>query len=167
VPDESSEAPAAPEEYVPETPEVPEESYTPEVPAAPETEYVPDYTDSTDYSDLNSAIVSSALQLVGVTDGLQCTEVVQLALAGAGVSDAQCLWPQEYQAVYGYYTDDPQPGNLIYYDQGGNGVDHIAIYIGDGMAVHGNFQTNGESHTVVASVEIAGTGVYQYIQVER
>ena len=91
-------------------------------------------------------------------------------MANAGVYDAYQLWPDEYAGYYGYYTDDPQPGNLIYYYNGGRGVDHIAIYIGNGLAVHGNYHTNGNydemGDTVIASVYVPG-GAPQYIQVCR
>ncbi len=123
----------------------------------------PVYTPTDSYSDLNAAIAANAQTLVGVTDGLQCTQVVQQALAMSGVSDAYQLWPDQYVGQYGYYTDTPTAGNLIYYDNGGRGVDHIAIYIGDGQAVHGNY--NGQ--TVIASVYDGGVGAPQYIQVQR
>lgn len=123
----------------------------------------PVYTPTDSYADLNAAIAANAQTLVGVTDGLQCTQVVQQALAMSGVSDAYQLWPDQYAGQYGYYTDTPTAGNLIYYDNGGRGVDHIAIYIGDGQAVHGNY--NGQ--TVIASVYDGGVGAPQYIQVQR
>ncbi|MCF0106919.1 MAG: C40 family peptidase [Holdemanella sp.] len=120
------------------------------------------------YADLNQRIANAAIELVGVTDGLYCTQVVQQALANAGVQDAYQLWPDQYCPTYGYYTDNPQPGNLIYYYNGGRGVDHIAIYIGDGMAVHGNYggEPGEMGDTVIASVIVNG-GPPQYIQVCR
>ena len=114
-------------------------------------------------SSLGDRISSSAQELVGVTDGLWCTQVVQQALANAGVSDAYQLWPDQYQGVYGYYTDSPLAGDLIYYNNGGRGVDHIAIYIGNGQAVHGNY--NGK--TVIADAYQNGMGNPQYIRVVR
>ncbi len=119
------------------------------------------------YSDLNARIADEALKLVGVTDGWQCTEVVQAALANAGVQDAASLWPREYEAMFGSATSNPQPGNLIYYNQGGDGLDHIAVYVGDGQAVHGNYITDGVSQTVIANAELPGCTDYTYIQVER
>lgn len=122
-------------------------------------------TTTTDTS-LNDRIAAAAQQLVGVTDGLQCTQVVQQALAAAGVSDAYQLWPDQYATQYGYYTDTPQAGNLIYYNNGGRGVDHIAIYIGNGLAVHGNY--NGR--TIIADANGGNSGCVgqaQYIQVNR
>lgn len=156
------ETPAEPTTPVePETPSTPETPTTPVEPTVPEAPTEPT-TPTNPYADLNARIAAAAQTLVGVTDGQWCTQVVQQALALAGVSDAYQLWPDEYAGMYGYYTNDPQPGNLIYYNNGGRGVDHIAIYIGNGLAVHGNY--NGR--TVIESVYIPG-GAPQFIQVCR
>ncbi|WP_289219921.1 CHAP domain-containing protein [Ileibacterium valens] len=145
-----------------EVPVVEETPVIEEVPVVEETPIVEEVVDPN--AALNESIRQAALGLVGTTDGMQCTEVAALALQQAGV-DAISLWPDEFAGAYGYYTDTPQAGNLVYYDNGGRGVDHIAVYIGDGQAVHGNYSINGDSYTVVASVEVSEGGVPQYIQV--
>ena len=172
---ETPEAPAAPVETpsVDTTTQAPEQNTTPapEAPAAPEQTPAPapapeeTVTPAPEQtaSSLGDRISSSAQELVGVTDGLWCTQVVQQALANAGVSDAYQLWPDQYQGVYGYYTDSPLAGDLIYYNNGGRGVDHIAVYIGNGQAVHGNY--NGK--TVIADAYQSGMGNPQYIRVVR
>ena len=181
-PTPAPEAPAAPVETpeqnptpAPETPAAPEQTPeqnptpAPEAPAAPEQTPAPAPEETVTpapeqtASSLGDRISSSAQELVGVTDGLWCTQVVQQALANAGVSDAYQLWPDQYQGVYGYYTDSPQAGDLIYYNNGGRGVDHIAVYIGNGQAVHGNY--NGK--TVIAGAYQNGMGNPQYIRVVR
>ena len=181
-PTPAPEAPAAPEQTpeqnptpAPEAPVAPEQTPeqnptpAPEAPAAPEQTPAPAPEETVTpapeqtASSLGDRISSSAQGLVGVTDGLWCTQVVQQALANAGVSDAYQLWPDQYQGVYGYYTDSPQAGDLIYYNNGGRGVDHIAVYIGNGQAVHGNY--NGK--TVIASAYQNGMGNPQYIRVVR
>ena len=154
-PTPAPEAPAAPEQ-------TPEQNPTP-APEAPAPEETVTPAPEQTASSLGDRISSSAQGLVGVTDGLWCTQVVQQALANAGVSDAYQLWPDQYQGVYGYYTDSPQAGDLIYYNNGGRGVDHIAVYIGNGQAVHGNY--NGK--TVIASAYQNGMGNPQYIRVVR
>ena len=179
---ETPEAPAAPVETpsVDTTTQAPEQNTTP-APAAPEQTPEQNPTPAPEQtpapapeetvtpapeqtaSSLGDRISSSAQELVGVTDGLWCTQVVQQALANAGVSDAYQLWPDQYQGVYGYYTDSPQAGDLIYYNNGGRGVDHIAVYIGNGQAVHGNY--NGK--TVIAGAYQNGMGNPQYIRVVR
>jgi len=181
-PTPAPEAPAAPEQTpeqnptpAPEAPAAPEQTPeqnptpAPEAPAAPEQTPAPAPEETVTpapeqtASSLGDRISSSAQGLVGVTDGLWCTQVVQQALANAGVSDAYQLWPDQYQGVYGYYTDSPQAGDLIYYNNGGRGVDHIAVYIGNGQAVHGNY--NGK--TVIADAYQSGMGNPQYIRVVR
>jgi len=164
---EQTETPA-PEQNVAPAPEqtetpAPEQNVTPapeqtETPA-PEQNVTPAPATST----LGQRIAAEAQKLVGVTDGLWCTQVVQQALANAGVSDAYQLWPDQYAGQYGYYTNDPQVGDLLYYNNGGRGVDHIAIYIGNGQAVHGNY----EGKTVIASAYLSTAASPQFIRVVR
>ena len=158
----------APEQTVTPAPEqtetpTPEQIVTPapeQTTPAPEVQ-APAETPAT--SSLGQRISAEAQKLVGVTDGLWCTQVVQQALANAGVSDAYQLWPDQYAGQYGYYTNDPQEGDLLYYNNGGRGVDHIAIYIGNGQAVHGNY----EGKTVIASAYLSTAASPQFIRVVR
>ena len=164
---EQTETPA-PEQTVTPAPEqtettTPEQTVTPapeQATPAPEVQ-APAETPAT--SSLGQRISAEAQKLVGVTDGLWCTQVVQQALANAGVSDAYQLWPDQYAGQYGYYTNDPQEGDLLYYNNGGRGVDHIAIYIGNGQAVHGNY----EGKTVIASAYLSTAASPQFIRVVR
>ena len=164
---EQAETPA-PEQTVTPAPEqtetpAPEQTVTPapeQTTPAPEVQ-APAETPAT--STLGQRISAEAQKLVGVTDGLWCTQVVQQALANAGVSDAYQLWPDQYASQYGYYTNDPQEGDLLYYNNGGRGVDHIAIYIGNGQAVHGNY----EGKTVIASAYLSTAASPQFIRVVR
>ena len=176
TPAETTEAPADTTETPAETP-APEQTVTPapeqtETPApeqtvtpAPEQTVTPapEQTTAPTATTLGQRISAEAQKLVGVTDGLWCTQVVQQALANAGVSDAYQLWPDQYCGQYGYYTDSPAEGDLIYYNNGGRGVDHIAIYIGNGQAVHGNY----DGKTVIASATSQYLASPQYIRVNR
>ena len=162
---EQTETPA-PEQTVTPAPEqtvtpAPEQIVTP----APEQTVTPapEQTTAPTATTLGQRISAEAQKLVGVTDGLWCTQVVQQALANAGVSDAYQLWPDQYCGQYGYYTDSPAEGDLIYYNNGGRGVDHIAIYIGNGQAVHGNY----DGKTVIASATSQYLASPQYIRVNR
>ena len=162
---EQTETPA-PEQTVTPAPEqtetpAPEQTVTP-APEQTETP-APEQTVTPAASTLGQRISAEAQKLVGVTDGLWCTQVVQQALANAGVSDAYQLWPDQYAGQYGYYTNDPQEGDLLYYNNGGRGVDHIAIYIGNGQAVHGNY----EGKTVIASAHLSTAASPQFIRVVR
>ncbi|MFR9257167.1 MAG: NlpC/P60 family protein [Merdibacter sp.] len=66
-------------------------------------------------------------------------------------------WMAGWLLSLGTVTDDPQPGDLIYYADGGMGMAHIAVYIGNGQAVHGGY--NG-SETVVASAYLGSGPVF-------
>ena len=156
---EQTETPA-PEQNVAPAPEQTETPAPEQTTPAPEVQ-APAETPAT--STLGQRIAAEAQKLVGVTDGLWCTQVVQQALANAGVSDAYQLWPDQYAGQYGYYTNDPQVGDLLYYNNGGRGVDHIAIYIGNGQAVHGNY----EGKTVIASAYLSTAASPQFIRVVR
>ena len=176
TPAETTEAPADTTETPAETPApeqtetpAPEQTVTPApeqtVTPAPEQTVTPapEQTTAPTATTLGQRISAEAQKLVGVTDGLWCTQVVQQALANAGVSDAYQLWPDQYCGQYGYYTDSPAEGDLIYYNNGGRGVDHIAIYIGNGQAVHGNY----DGKTVIASATSQYLASPQYIRVNR
>ena len=168
TPAETTEAPADTTETPAETP-APEQTETPapEQTVTPTPEQTvtpaPEQTTAPTATTLGQRISAEAQKLVGVTDGLWCTQVVQQALANAGVSDAYQLWPDQYCGQYGYYTDSPAEGDLIYYNNGGRGVDHIAIYIGNGQAVHGNY----DGKTVIASATSQYLASPQYIRVNR
>ncbi|WP_289423945.1 NlpC/P60 family protein, partial [Faecalibaculum rodentium] len=177
TPEEAAPAPVEPApapEYVEPTPEpapapeyvapTPEPAPTPEyVAPAPEPTPEPAPAPVDPNADLNSSIANAALGMVGTTNGWQCTEVATGALNAAGVG-AGVVWPSEY-IQYGYYVDPSQAvaGNLIYYNNGGNGYDHIAVYIGDGQAVHGNY----DGQTVVADAYLSTAGSPQFIQIAQ
>jgi cell wall-associated NlpC family hydrolase len=49
------------------------------------------------------------------------------------------------------------PGDLIYYQNGGMGLAHIAVYIGNGQAVHGGWNGN---QTVIFSANVGSGPVF-------
>ena len=82
----------------------------------------------------DGSIASAALSQIGVNQ--DCTALATNALAARGIYFHG--WPAEYMSL-GSITSDPQPGDLIYYDDAGAGVPHIAVYVGGGQAVHGGW----------------------------
>lgn len=50
------------------------------------------------------------------------------------------VWPWQYY-WYGYPVSYAQarPGDLVYYRNGGGGLAHIAVYLGNGRAMHGGW----------------------------
>lgn len=83
-----------------------------------------------------------------------CTSLVSNALAAQGIYHHG--WPASYFSL-GTVTSDPQPGDLIYYANGGTGLAHIAVYIGNGQAVHGGWRGN---QTVIASAYVGSGPVF-------
>lgn len=94
-----------------------------------------------------AASVDRAYSLIG--GHMDCTRLVTLALAARGINFSG--WPEDYAHVPGGYlvTDGTmQPGDILIYANtggwnGGAHYDHVALYVGGGMAVHGGW--NGSS----------------------
>ena len=99
-----------------------------------------------------NGIVQAALAQVGNIQ--DCTMLVTNALAANGIYYHG--WPSGYLSL-GTVTNDPIPGDLIYYADGGMGMAHIAVYIGNGQAVHGGYNGN---QTVVSTVNVGSGPVY-------
>lgn len=103
----------------------------------------------------NQAVVNAALAQLGVTQW--CTELVQKAVAASGTF----TW-----TGYGSLSQlkqvpmsEAQPGDILYYADGGIGLQHVAIYIGDGKAVHGGW---GSERTTAVSTAYVGSGPIAY-----
>ena len=78
---------------------------------------------------------SIALSLVGM--GGQCTTVANAFLA-AYYGDAT------YSNCYAVSAEEARPGDVIYYADGGLGVQHYAIYLGGDSTLHGNWQGSAQ-----------------------
>ncbi|XVG95425.1 G5 domain-containing protein [Eubacteriales bacterium KG127] len=106
-----------------------------------------------------SSIAARAQALVG--SHMDCVQLASNALSAAGIRFSG--WPEQFfglgATVQGGLAG-AQPGDIIIYQytngvNGGAHYDHVAVYIGGGMAVHGGW--NGDS-VVVASAS-AGSGI--------
>ncbi|MDK1361814.1 NlpC/P60 family protein [Arthrobacter sp. zg-Y1219] len=99
-------------------------------------------------------IAAAAYAQLGVSQ--DCTMLVTNSLAAAGISFHD--WPAGYLSLGSTVSaSQAVAGDLIYYADGGMGMAHIAVYIGNGQAIHGGY--NGGS-TVVAPAELGSGGVY-------
>ena len=119
-------------------------------------------TQSTDVTPVASTAASSAVGQIMVDSAFaqlgaaqDCTVLVEVALRAAGHSVGD-LAPAQL-AAYGTQVSDPQPGDMIYYADGGMGLAHIAIYIGDGQAIHSGWNGN---QTVIQSANVGSGPVY-------
>jgi cell wall-associated NlpC family hydrolase len=105
-------------------------------------------------SSKGSIIAYSALSQLGRTQ--DCTMLVTNALKAAGISHHG--WPISYFALGSQVSAaDALPGDLIYYANGGMGLAHIAVYLGNGVAVHGGWNSN---QTVTFSANIGSGPVF-------
>jgi len=105
-------------------------------------------------SGLGASIAAAAYAQIGVSQ--DCTMLVTNALAAAGVNYHG--WPAGYLSLGRTVSAaEAQPGDLAYYQNGGMGTAHIAVYVGNGMAVHGGW--NGGS-TVLYSVNVGSGPVF-------
>lgn len=84
-------------------------------------------------------IASAALAQIGIYQ--DCTMLVTNALRTVGINFHD--WPVGYLSLgHTISAAEAIPGDLLYYVNGGAGVAHIAVYIGNGQAVHGGFNGN-------------------------
>ena len=105
-------------------------------------------------SSKGAAIYQAALSQVGTTQ--DCTMLVTNALESVGINYHD--WPAGYMSLgTTVLASEAQPGDLIYYADGGTGVAHIAVYAGNGQAVHGGWLGN---QTVVNSADVGSGAVY-------
>ncbi|MGN1344851.1 MAG: NlpC/P60 family protein [Traorella sp.] len=96
------------------------------------------YGNSVDTSGYKGAsyIVNAAYAQLG--EAQDCTRLVSDSLAAAGIYFHG--WPIEYFALgYEVSYSQAKPGDLIYYANGGGGLAHIAVYVGNGMSIHGGW----------------------------
>jgi cell wall-associated NlpC family hydrolase len=67
-------------------------------------------------------------------------------------------WPADYLSLGRVVpASEAQPGDLAYYVNGGMGLAHIAVYVGNGQAVHGGW--NGNT-TALFSVNVGSGPVF-------
>jgi cell wall-associated NlpC family hydrolase len=101
-----------------------------------------------------AAILSAAYAQLGVMQ--DCTMLVTNSLAAVGINFHD--WPAGYLSLGRTVSAaEAQPGDLLYYADGGSGMAHIAVYAGNGQAVHGGYNGN---QTVVFSANVGSGPVF-------
>lgn len=81
-------------------------------------------------SGVGAALVASAYSQIGIHQ--DCTAMVERALGSIGIVTGD-IAPNDFFR-FGHVVSDPQPGDIII--QPGR---HVAIYVGNGMAISGGF----------------------------
>lgn len=101
-----------------------------------------------------AAIAAAAYAQLGIAQ--DCTALATNSLSAVGIHFHG--WPAEYLALGRVVpASEAQAGDLAYYPNGGMGVAHIAVYVGNGMAVHGGW--NGGT-TALFSVNVGSGPVF-------
>src|SRR6476661_807857 len=105
-------------------------------------------------SGAGATIAAAAYAQLGVAQ--DCTALATNALAAAGIHYHG--WPAGYLSLGRTVSAaEARPGDLAYYQNGGVGMAHIAVYVGNGMAVHGGW--NGGT-TALYSVNVGSGPVF-------
>ncbi|XAS68359.1 NlpC/P60 family protein [Micrococcaceae bacterium Sec5.7] len=101
-----------------------------------------------------ASIAAAAYAQLGVAQ--DCTALVTNALTAIGVNYHG--WPAGYLSLGRTVSAaEAKPGDLAYYQDGGMGMAHIAVYVGNGQAVHGGW--NGGT-TSLFSVNVGSGPVF-------
>ncbi|MBT2596035.1 NlpC/P60 family protein [Arthrobacter sp. ISL-72] len=101
-----------------------------------------------------ASIAAAAYAQLGVAQ--DCTALATNALAAVGINYHG--WPAGYLSLGRTVSAaEAQPGDLAYYENGGMGLAHIAVYVGNGQAVHGGW--NGGT-TALFSVNVGSGPVF-------
>ena len=150
---EEEPAPVEVEEAEP-APAVVQPAAAPKVTAKVTTASAPAAAPAASASGKGAAILSAAYAQLGVTQ--DCTMLVTNSLAAVGINFHD--WPAGYLSLGRTVSAaEAQPGDLIYYADGGAGMAHIAVYAGNGQAVHGGYNGN---QTVVFSATVGSGPVF-------
>ena len=105
-------------------------------------------------SGAGATIAAAAYAQIGVAQ--DCTALATNALAAAGIHYHG--WPAGYLSLGRTVSaGEARPGDLAYYQNGGVGMAHIAVYVGNGRAVHGGW--NGGT-TALYSVNVGSGPVF-------
>lgn len=118
---------------------------------------------------VTSPIAQRALSLVGAS--LWCEEVAEASIQTVGKSawlvrtyeegdilvEESSMGPDNFlQIATQVSLNNLQPGDLLYYANNGSGISHIAVYVGNGQAVHGGY---GGAHVVLASMYLPNASI--------
>ena len=106
------------------------------------------------FSNKGAAIYQAALAQLGTFQ--DCTLLVTNALKAVGINFHD--WPAGYMSLGTVVpASQAQPGDLVYYANGGMGAAHIGVYAGNGQAIHGGWNGN---QTVLNTANLGSGPVY-------
>lgn len=68
-------------------------------------------------------------------EGFDCSGLVQYVYRQAGISLPRSA-REQFEVGREIDLDEAEPGDLLFYRFNGGKIDHVAVYVGDGRAVH-------------------------------
>lgn len=96
---------------------------------------------------VNNPIATAALSYIGGTMG--CDQLVYQAVLDSGVIQGENTYRVPFIPMNSWASlstqvsrSNARAGDILYYQDGGLGCSHVAIYLGNGQAVHGGFHGN-------------------------
>jgi peptidoglycan DL-endopeptidase CwlO len=126
----------------------------PAVETAASVEAAPAAAAKSSASSKGASIAAAAYAQLGVSQ--DCTMLATNSLAAVGINYHG--WPAGYLSLGRTVSAaEAKPGDLAYYKNGGMGLAHIAVYVGNGQAVHGGW--NGGT-TALFSVNVGSGPVF-------
>lgn len=126
----------------------------PAVETAASVEAAPATAKTSAASGKGASIAAAAYAQLGVSQ--DCTMLATNSLAAVGINYHG--WPAGYLSLGRTVSAaEAKPGDLAYYENGGMGLAHIAVYVGNGQAVHGGW--NGGT-TALFSVNVGSGPVF-------
>lgn len=116
---------------------------------------------------ITSPIAQTALSYVGAN--MWCEEVAEKSIEAVGKSAWLTVEEQDGDAIVENHTlspdnflqiatqvslDNLQQGDLLYYANNGGGISHIAVYVGNGQAVHGGY--GNPASVIISGIYLPG-----------
>ena len=102
------------------------------------------YANSTSIPSVSDSVAAAALARIG--GHMSCDELVSEAYIASGKISGKNIYNIDFIAANTWTNlgtqvtrGNARPGDVIYYQNGGTGVFHVAVYLGNNQAVHGGF----------------------------
>lgn len=102
------------------------------------------YANSTSIPSVSDSVAAAALARIG--GHMSCDELVSEAYIASGKISGKNIYNIDFIAANTWTNlgtpvarGNARPGDVIYYQNGGTGSFHVAVYLGNNQAVHGGF----------------------------